>query len=116
MERTTPPAGPRMLLKRLRDTMARAESIEDPLGEVVRLVANEVGAEACSTSPLRAGQLLELFATQGFNPSAVHRTRLRVGEGLVGDIAAHNRPLSLADAQAHPQYAYRPETGEGVYH
>src|SRR4029450_9259746 len=115
MERTTPLAGPRMLLKRLRDTMARAESIEDPLGEGVRLVANEMVAEVCSISPLRAGQVLELFATQGLNPSAVHRTRLRVGEGLVGDIAAHNRPLSLADAQTHPPYAYRPETGDESY-
>lgn len=105
-----------MLLKRLRDTMARAESIEDPLGEVVRLVANEMVAEVCSIYLLRAGEVLELFATQGLNPSAVHRTRLRVGEGLVGDIAAHHRPLALADAQSHPQYAYRPETGEEIYH
>jgi len=105
-----------MLLKRLRDTMARAESIDDPLGEVVRLVANEMVAEVCSIYLLRAGEVLELFATQGLNPSAVHRTRLRVGEGLVGDIAAHNRSLALDDAQAHPQFAYRPETGEEIYH
>ncbi len=105
-----------MLLKRLRDTMARAESVEDTLGEVVRLVANEMVAEVCSIYLLRAGEVLELFATQGLNPSAVHRTRLRVGEGLVGDIAAHGRPLALDDAQTHPQYAYRPETGEEIYH
>ena len=73
-----------MLLKRLRDTMARAESVEVTLGEVVRLVANEMVAEVCSIYLLRAGEVLELFATQGLNPSAVHATRLRVGEGLVG--------------------------------
>jgi len=105
-----------MLLKRLRDTMARAGSTEDTLGEVVRLVANEMVAEVCSIYLLRAGEVLELFATQGLNPSAVHRTRLRVGEGLVGDIAAHGRPLALDDAQTHPQFAYRPETGEEIYH
>src|SRR6266481_146000 len=116
MERTTPPAGSRMLLKRLRDTMARADTVDDPLGEVVRLVANEMVAEVCSIYLLRAGEVLELFATQGLNPSAVHRTRLRVGEGLVGDIAAHARPLALDDAQSHPQFAYRPETGEEIYH
>jgi phosphotransferase system enzyme I (PtsP) len=96
--------------------MARADSVDDPLGEVVRLVANEMVAEVCSIYLLRAGEVLELFATQGLNPSAVHRTRLRVGEGLVGDIAAHARPLALDDAQSHPQYAYRPETGEEIYH
>ena len=105
-----------MLLKRLRDTMARVGSAEETLGEVVRLVANEMVAEVCSIYLLRAGEVLELFATQGLNPSAVHRTRLRVGEGLVGDIAAHGRPLALDDAQSHPQYAYRPETGEEIYH
>ncbi len=105
-----------MLLKRLRDTMARAGSVEETLGEVVRMVANEMVAEVCSIYLLRAGEVLELFATQGLNPDAVHRTRLRVGEGLVGDIAAHGRPLALDDAQTHPQYAYRPETGEEIYH
>src|SRR6266404_947651 len=116
MERAAPLAGPRMLLKRLRDTMARAGSVEDTLGEVVRTVANAMVAEVCSIYLLRAGEVLELFATQGLNPSAVHRTRLRVGEGLVGDIAAHARPLALDDAQSHPQFAYRPETGEEIYH
>lgn len=105
-----------MLLKRLRDTMARGVSPEETLGEVVRLVANEMVAEVCSIYLLRAGEVLELFATQGLNPDAVHRTRLRVGEGLVGDIAAHGRPLALDDAQTHPQFAYRPETGEEIYH
>src|SRR5262250_1849118 len=106
MERGTPLAGPRMLLKQLRDTMARGGSPEETLGEVVRLVANERIAEVCSIYLLRAGEVLELFATQGLNPDAVHRTRLRVGEGLVGDIAAHVRPLSLADAQSYPHGAY----------
>ncbi|WP_296379089.1 phosphoenolpyruvate--protein phosphotransferase [Reyranella sp.] len=96
--------------------MARGGTPEETLGEVVRLVANEMVAEVCSIYLLRAGEVLELFATQGLNPSAVHRTRLRVGEGLVGDIAAHARSLALDDAQAHPQFAYRPETGEEIYH
>ena len=105
-----------MLLKRLRDTMARGGTPEETLGEVVRLVANEMVAEVCSIYLLRAGEVLELYATQGLNPSAVHRTRLRVGEGLVGDIAAQGRALTLDDAQSHPQFAYRPETGEEIYH
>jgi phosphotransferase system enzyme I (PtsP) len=96
--------------------MARGVSAEETLGEVVRMVANEMVAEVCSIYLLRAGEVLELFATQGLNPDAVHRTRLRVGEGLVGDIAAHARPLTLDDAQSHPQFAYRPETGEEIYH
>lgn len=113
-----PPAavGPRQLLRRLRDMMAAKASAQERLNEVVRIIAADMVAEVCSVYIRRAGDVLELFATQGLNPQAVHRTRLRVGEGLVGDIAAHARSLSLDDAQSHPQFAYRPETGEEIYH
>ena len=83
---------------------------------IVRTIAADMVAEVCSAYVMRAGEVLELFATEGLKPEAVHRTRLRVGEGLVGDIASHARPLALADAQSHPNFAYRPETGEEIYH
>ena len=106
----------RRLLRRLRDIMAGSGSAQERLDRIVRVVAAEMVAEVCSAYIMRAGEVLELFATEGLRPEAVHRTRLRVGEGLVGDIAAHARPLALDDAQSHPQFAYRPETGEEIYH
>ncbi|MGE5546989.1 MAG: phosphoenolpyruvate--protein phosphotransferase [Solirubrobacterales bacterium] len=110
------PSVSRRLLARLRDVMAGSGSAEDRLDKVVHLIAADMVAEVCSTYVMRAGEVLELFATEGLKKSAVHKTRLRVGEGLVGDIAAHARPLALADAQSHPLYAYRPETGEEIFH
>ncbi|MBI2236003.1 MAG: phosphoenolpyruvate--protein phosphotransferase [Magnetospirillum sp.] len=113
------PAAPtvsRRLLARLRDVMAGSGSAQERLDKVVTLIAADMVAEVCSCYVLRAGEVLELFATEGLKKSAVHKTRLRVGEGLVGDVAAHARPLALADAQAHPHFAYRPETGEEIYH
>src|SRR5271155_2800120 len=106
----------RRLLRRLRDIMAGSGTAQERLERIVRVVASEMVAEVCSAYILRAGEVLELFATEGLRPEAVHRTRLRVGEGLVGVIAATARPLALADAQSHPSFAYRPETGEEVYH
>jgi phosphotransferase system enzyme I (PtsP) len=106
----------RRLLRRLRDIMAGSGTAQERLERIVRVVASEMVAEVCSAYILRAGEVLELFATEGLRPEAVHRTRLRVGEGLVGVIAATARPLALADAQSHPDFAYRPETGEEVYH
>lgn len=106
----------RRLLGRLRDVMAAGGVAQDRLDRVVRLIAADMVAEVCSCYVMRAGEVLELFATEGLNASAVHATRLRVGEGLVGHIAAHARSLALADAQSHPNFAYRPETGEEVYH
>jgi phosphotransferase system enzyme I (PtsP) len=108
-------SGTRRLLRRLRDTMAGSGTPQERLDRIVRIVAAEMIAEVSSVYAMRAGEVLELFATEGLRPEAVHRTRLRVGEGLVGLIAATARPLALADAQAHPSFAYRPETGEEIY-
>ncbi|HWB47568.1 MAG TPA: phosphoenolpyruvate--protein phosphotransferase [Stellaceae bacterium] len=112
----TPATATRRLLRRMRDVMAAAGTAQERLDRIVVLVAAEMVAEVCSIYVMRAGEVLELFATEGLRPEAVHRTRLRVGEGLVGGIAATARPLALADAQAHPDFAYRPETGEEIYH
>lgn len=106
----------RRLLSRVRGIMADEGEIQQRLDKIVEIIAAEMVAEVCSLYVRRAGDLLELFATQGLLPAAVHNTHLRVGEGLVGDIAAHKRPLALSDAQSHPNFAYRPETGEEIFH
>jgi len=116
MADTTNWVGSRLLLRRLRDVMAGGGDAEARLDQVASIIARDMVAEVCSVYLLRPGDILELFATEGLLKTAVHRTRLRVGEGLVGDIAAHARPLSLDDAQSHPLFAYRPETGEEIYH
>lgn len=105
----------RRLLARLRDIMAGSGPAQRQLDKIVTVIAVEMGADVCSCYVMRAGEVLELFATVGLNQSAVHRTRLRVGEGIVGDIAAHARPMALANAPSHPSFAYRPETGEDPY-
>ncbi|HEY4345171.1 MAG TPA: phosphoenolpyruvate--protein phosphotransferase [Parvibaculum sp.] len=107
--------GPRVLLRRLREVMAEPEAAQKRLDKIVVLIAANMVAEVCSVYLMRPTQELELFATEGLKHTAVHKTRLKVGEGLVGDIASHARPLNLADAQSHPGFAYRPETGEEVY-
>lgn len=105
----------RRLLGRIRDVMAKPGLPEDRLNVIVRCIAEEMQAAVCSCYVMRAGEVLELFATEGLRKSAVHQTRLRVGEGLVGFIAAHPRALALSDAWSHPNFAYRPETGEEPY-
>jgi phosphotransferase system enzyme I (PtsP) len=103
---------PRQLLSRLRDLMARGEA---PLVEMVRLVSAELMSDVCSVYAMRPGEILELAATQGLSQEAVGRTRLRVGEGIVGLCAASAKVLNLPDAQNHPGFAYRPETNEEKY-
>ncbi len=102
-------------MRQLRDLMKGGGTAQERLDHIVRLIAHDMATEVCSVYVLRAGEVLELFATQGLKPEAVHQTRLRMGEGLVGEIALNAQPLRVADAQAHPQFAYRPETGEEVF-
>jgi phosphotransferase system enzyme I (PtsP) len=108
-------SGSRRLLGRLRDVMAGAGSAQDRLNRVVQIIAADMVSEVCSVYLRRAGDILELSATEGLFVEAVHRTRLRIGEGLIGVIAATARPLALSDAQSHKDFAYRPETGEESY-
>lgn len=106
----------RRLLRQLRDLMQSGGQWQGRLDALVRLIADAMVAEVCSLYVMRAGEVLELFATRGLRREAVHRTRLRVGEGIIGEIASSGRPLALQDAQEHPNFAYRPETGEEIYH
>jgi phosphotransferase system, enzyme I, PtsP len=110
------PGGPRLLLRRLREIMAEPVGAQDRLDKIVILIAANMVAEVCSVYVMRGDGVLELFATEGLNREAVHLTTMRSGEGLVGLIASTAEPLSLSDAQTHPAYSYKPETGEEVYH
>ncbi len=106
---------PRLLLRRLRAIMAEREPAQQKLDRIVRLIAADMVAEVCSLYVLVGDDTLELFASEGLRPEAVHRVRLAVGEGLVGTIAATAEPLNLPQARRHPAFRYLPETGEDAY-
>ncbi|MBV9970174.1 MAG: GAF domain-containing protein, partial [Xanthobacteraceae bacterium] len=107
--------GPRVLLRRLREVMAEPVSAQDRLDKIVVLIAANMVAEVCSVYVLRVDGTLELYATEGLNRQAVHRTVLRADEGLVGLVASEANAINLSEAQSHPAFSYRPETGEEIY-
>ena len=108
--------GPRVLLRRLREVMAEPVSAQERLDKVVVLIAANMVAEVCSVYVLRVDGTLELYATEGLKREAVHETVLKSDEGLVGLVASEANPINLSDAQAHPAFSFRPETGEEIYH
>jgi len=108
-------SGPRVLLKNLREAMAEPLGPQERLNRIVQQIAAAMSAEVCSVYVRRADDVLELFATFGLNKDAVHTSQLKVGQGLVGTIAAAGRLLNLAEADKHPAFAYLPETGEELY-
>jgi phosphotransferase system enzyme I (PtsP) len=108
--------GPRVLLRRLREVMAEKVSAQDRLDKIVVLIAANMVAEVCSVYVLRVDGTLELYATEGLRKEAVHQTVLRADEGLVGLVASQATPINLSEAQGHPAFSYRAETGEEIYH
>ncbi len=111
----TAAASAREILVRLHDVMAARSSAQAKLDAVARIIGEALDSEVCSIYLLREG-LLELFATRGLDQAAVHVTKLALGEGLVGTIAKNVETLNLDEAASHPDFAYRPETGEDEFH
>lgn len=106
----------RIIMRRLREIMAEPSDGQSRLDKIVRQIAGLMVAEVSSIYLKRQDGSLELFATEGLNPGAVHNTLLKRGEGLVGRCAELAVPINEPDAQNHPAFSYRPETGEETYH
>jgi len=106
----------RVIMRRLRDIMSEPSDGQERLDKIVRLIAGVMVTDVCSIYLKRQDGSLELFASEGLNPSAVHATMLKRGEGLVGRCAELNVPINESDAARHPAFSYRPETGEEIYH
>ncbi|MEM6324450.1 MAG: phosphoenolpyruvate--protein phosphotransferase [Pseudomonadota bacterium] len=105
----------RKLLGRLRDTLAEDNEGQERLDKITHLIADSMGTQVCSVYLFRDDETLELCATQGLNAEAVHQTRMRIGEGLVGRVAKAKAPVNTENAPATKGFRYMPETGEEVY-
>ncbi|MBB5519143.1 phosphoenolpyruvate--protein phosphotransferase [Amphiplicatus metriothermophilus] len=122
LEYTRPPYGGHgergitVLLRRMHDAVAEEATAQERLDKLTRIIASHIVADVCSIYLRRPDDRLELYSTEGLNRAAVHQTVLGWGEGLVGLVAATQRPLVTAEAPLHPAFAYRPETGEDPLH
>lgn len=105
----------RTLLRRLRDTLATPGKGQERLDRITHLIADSMQTQVCSIYLFRDPETLELCATEGLNSEAVHQTRLKLGEGLVGRVARSGRPINTGDAPSEKGFRYMPETGEEIY-
>jgi phosphotransferase system enzyme I (PtsP) len=105
----------RKLLRRLRDVLSVSGEGQDRLDRITHLIADSMGTEVCSIYLFRDPETLELCATEGLKKEAVHQTRMKLGEGLVGRVARTGQPVNTADAPAEKGFRYMPETGEELF-
>ncbi len=103
------------ILRQLRTITEGQDTLPVKLENIVRLIAEQMSADAASFYIAVDGSRLELFAAYGLNPEAQHRVSFRFGEGLTGEVAQNNRTLNVADAWSHPKFAHKPELGEEQY-
>src|SRR6056297_2370080 len=105
----------RRLLGRLKQALSEPAAGQERLDRITRLIAEEMDTPVCSIYLFRDADTLELCATQGLRTEAVHKTRMRLGEGLVGRVALRTQPINTANAPAARGFRYMPETGEEIY-
>ncbi|MCA3508711.1 MAG: phosphoenolpyruvate--protein phosphotransferase [Rhodobacter sp.] len=105
----------RKLLRRLRDTLAERGQGQERLDRITHLIADSIGTEVCSIYLFRDSETLELCATEGLKREAVHKTRMKLGEGLVGRVARTATPVNTGNAPAERGFRFMPETGEEIY-
>ena len=105
----------RKLLRRLRDSLATPGKGQDRLDRITHLIADSMRTEVCSIYLFLDPETLELCATEGLNKDAVHQTRMKLGEGLVGRVARLGQPVNTANAPAEKGFRFMPETGEEIY-
>lgn len=105
----------RKLLNRLRAALAEDIAGQARLDHVVHLIATSMQTEVCSIYLFRDAETLELCATEGLSAQAVHQTRMKLGEGLVGRTAQRGEVINAANAPARAGFRYMPETGEDSF-
>jgi phosphotransferase system, enzyme I, PtsP len=105
----------RKLLRRLRDSLAEAGRGQDRLDRITTIIAQSMGTQVCSIYLFRDTETLELCATEGLRRDAVHKTRMKLGEGLVGRVARTATPVNTGNAPSERGFRFMPETGEEIY-
>ena len=100
------------LLLSLNDALASAGDGQQRLDQITGIVADSIGVDVCSIYLHLDAETLELCATTGLRSEAVHKSRLKITEGLVGRISQERTPINTAHAPQERGFRYLPETGE----
>jgi phosphotransferase system enzyme I (PtsP) len=105
----------RKLLKKLKETLSEESAGQERLDKIANIIADSMKTHVCSVYLLRDAETLELCATQGLKRSAIHQTRLKIGEGLVGKVAKSIESINTENVPSEKGFRFMPETGEGIY-
>ncbi len=100
------------ILRRLRSVVVSNHNSQFKLDRIVRLFSADLSVDVCSLYILTKENFLLLSSTWGLDEQYIHKTRLHISEGLVGEVARTQAPLYVSLAKDHPKFLLKPETGE----
>ncbi len=100
------------ILRGVKNTLSKDTPIDERLSSIIDILTSGFEVDSCSIFILNPGDILELYASKGLSSKSLHETTLRVGEGLVGQVALEKRTIAFYDIKNHPNFVYKPKTKE----
>ena len=105
------------ILRRIIQEVNLANNLEQALNIIVKRVKNIISVDVCSVFLINElDNEFVLMATDGLNPEAVGKVRIKDDIGLVSLVGKRAEAINIADAIKHPRYQHFPEVSEESFH
>jgi len=102
------------LLRKLREVMTKPQTFPSRLTLALKIIAQDMGAETAILFLLTPELYLEVYAV--YDSAHPHHKKIsfRVGEGVIGFIAASQKSVICDNISRHPNFLYRPGIADHV--
>lgn len=104
-------------LQRIVQEVNRAPDIDSALALITESLIQDLKAQACSVFLAKEDDpdVLVLQASKGLNPAIIGKVERKLGQGLIGTIAARAEAMNLLDAPKHKKFLLVPDSGEAEF-
>ena len=94
-----------MPLLQVSNELSRTINLDDLLQLILTTALNHTGATRGSLMMLDENRELAIKASVGIEESIVRKSRVKLGEGISGSVAADRKPVLITDVSKHPLFA-----------
>lgn len=102
---TSSRSAPLRLVASVTERLIRSDNVDEALQALVDGACELLGVERVSLMSLDRGTgVLSIVVARGLDPDVVESTRLRLGEGIAGTVAATGQPIVAQNVREHPAW------------
>jgi len=102
------------LLRRISEIMTKSQTLPTRLNLALKTISQDMGAETAILYLLTPDRYLEVYAMYDSALLGHRKVSFRVGEGVVGFIAAIGKSVVCDNISRHPNFLYRPGIADHV--